>query len=76
MPWMALSNSHSLHAQKILCTEKHLYPCILGRSTHLVVNENLTKEDGSKEVDASLHISLVESLLYLTATKARYYVCY
>lgn len=37
--------------------------------TPLVVNEKLTKEDGSKQVDASIYRSLVGSLLYLTATR-------
>lgn len=37
--------------------------------TPLVVNEKLQKEDGSKEVDASIYRSLVGSLLYLTATR-------
>ena len=38
-------------------------------ATPFVVNEKLLKEDGSKEVDASIYRSLVGSLLYLTATR-------
>ena len=38
-------------------------------ATPLIVNEKLSKEDGSKEVDASIYRSLVGSLLYLTATR-------
>ena len=39
--------------------------------TALIVNENLSKEDGSNEVDASIYKSLVESLLYLMATRPK-----
>ncbi|KAK9740253.1 hypothetical protein RND81_03G022600 [Saponaria officinalis] len=38
-------------------------------STPLVLNEKLTKDDGSKEVDLKQYRSLVGSLLYLTATR-------
>lgn len=38
-------------------------------STPLVVNEKLSKDDGSKEVDLRQYRSLVGSLLYLTATR-------
>ena len=38
-------------------------------TTPLIVNEKLKKEDGSKDVDASIYRSLVGSLLYLTATR-------
>ncbi|XP_058211421.1 uncharacterized mitochondrial protein AtMg00810-like [Rhododendron vialii] len=38
-------------------------------ATPLIVNEKLSKEDGSKKVDESLYRSLVESLLYLTITR-------
>ena len=38
-------------------------------ATPLIVNEKLSKEDGSKEVDASIYRSLVGSLLYLTASR-------
>ena len=39
--------------------------------TALIVNENLSKEDGSNEVDVSIYKSLVESLLYLMATRPK-----
>ncbi|KAK9668714.1 hypothetical protein RND81_13G080700 [Saponaria officinalis] len=38
-------------------------------STPLVVNEKLSKDDGSKEVDLKQYRSLVGSLLYLTVTR-------
>ncbi|CAL5325451.1 unnamed protein product [Camellia sinensis] len=38
-------------------------------ATPLIVNEKLSKEDGSKEAEASCYRSLVGSLLYLTATR-------
>lgn len=38
-------------------------------ATPLIVNEKLSKEDGSKKANASLYRSLVGSLLYLTATR-------
>jgi hypothetical protein len=38
-------------------------------STPLVLNEKLSKEDGSKEADLRQYRSLVRSLLYLTATR-------
>lgn len=38
-------------------------------ATPLIVNEKLSKEDGSKKVDESLYRSLVGSLLYLTITR-------
>ncbi|KAK9697999.1 hypothetical protein RND81_08G075800 [Saponaria officinalis] len=38
-------------------------------STPLVLNEKLSKDDGSKEVDLKQYRSLVGSLLYLTATR-------
>jgi hypothetical protein len=38
-------------------------------ATPLAINEKLKKEDGGKKVDATLYRSLVENLLYLTATK-------
>ncbi|KAL5731634.1 hypothetical protein ACHQM5_004343 [Ranunculus cassubicifolius] len=38
-------------------------------ATPLINNEKLRKEDGSSKADASLYISLIGSLLYLTATR-------
>ncbi|KAK9740494.1 hypothetical protein RND81_03G039700, partial [Saponaria officinalis] len=38
-------------------------------STPLVLNEKLSKDDGSKEVDQKQYRSLVVSLLYLTSTR-------
>jgi hypothetical protein len=38
-------------------------------ATPLDVNEKLKKEDGGKKLDATLYKSLVENMLYLTATR-------
>lgn len=38
-------------------------------ATLVVMNEKLRKDDGTKKVDATLYRSLVENLLYLTATR-------
>jgi hypothetical protein len=38
-------------------------------ATPLAVNEKLNKEDGGKNVDATLYRSLVGNLLYLTVTR-------
>ncbi|KAI3443961.1 hypothetical protein Pfo_000626, partial [Paulownia fortunei] len=38
-------------------------------SIPLVVNEKLKKEDGEKKVDATKYRSLIDNLLYLTATR-------